>query len=93
MLLLVDRRERVLGPELRDDLHIERARGGDAGADAGKDDLMNVGDFDEHGLFRDEEDEFFEHEEIALDGFQVCLQARMPISTAMYTTSDSDGFC
>jgi hypothetical protein len=55
--------------------------------------LMDVGDFDEHGLFRDEEDGLFEHEKIALDSFQVCLEARMPISTAMYRTSDSDEFC
>lgn len=50
VLLLVDRRERVFGSVLRDDLHVERARGGDAGSKAGKDDLVDIGDFDEHGL-------------------------------------------
>ena len=51
MFLFVDGRECVFGPQLRDDLHVERARGGDAGPDAGKDDLVDIGDFDEHRLF------------------------------------------
>ena len=84
MLLFVDGCECVLGPVFRDNLHVERTRGGDAGPDAGKDDLMNIGDFDEHWLFRDEEDEFVKHKEIALYCFQVCLEARMPISAASY---------
>ena len=80
VLLFIDRRECVLGAVLRDDLHVERARGGNARPNAGKDDLMDVGDFDEHRLLGNEEDEFFEHEEIALDGFQVGLETGMPIS-------------
>jgi len=36
---------------LRDDLHVERARGGNASADPGKDNLVDIGDFDKHGLF------------------------------------------
>jgi len=53
---------------------------GDARPNAGKDDLMDVRDFDEHRLLGDEKDEFFEHEEIALDSFQVGLETGMPIS-------------
>lgn len=90
MLLFVDGRECVFGPVLRDDLHVECPRGGDAGPDAGKDDLMDIGDFDEHWLFRDEEDELVEHEEIALYGFQVCFEARKPISAASYRILASD---
>jgi len=66
----------------RDDLHVERARSGDASPDAGKDDLMNIGNFDEHWLFRDEEDELVKHEEIALYSFQICFETRMTISAA-----------
>ena len=92
MLLLVNGRERVLGPVFRDDLHVERTRSGDAGPYAGKDDLMNIGDFDEHWLFRDEEDELVKHEEIALHGFQVCFEARKAISAASYKILVSDNF-
>lgn len=92
MLLFVDGRECVLGPVFRDDLHVERTRGGDAGPDAGKDDLMNIGDFDEHWLFRDEEDELVKHEEIPLYGFQVCFEAWKPISAASYETLVPDSF-
>jgi hypothetical protein len=46
--------------------------------------LVDIGDFDQHRLFRDEEDELVEHEEVALYGFQVCFEARMPISAAPY---------
>jgi len=35
----------------RDDLHVERAHRGDASADVGEHDLMDVGDFDQHRLF------------------------------------------
>lgn len=37
--------------------------------DAGEDDLVDIGDFDEKWGFGDEEDVFFEEEEVALDGF------------------------
>lgn len=56
---------------LGDDFEIERACccGAHASADTRKDDLVDVGYFDERGRFRDEEDVFFEEEEVALDGF------------------------
>ena len=90
MLLFVDGRKCVFGPMLRDDLHVECARGGNAGPDAGKDDLVDIGDFDEHRLFRDEEDELVKHEEVALYSFQVCFEARVPISATSYKISVSD---
>ena len=65
---------------------------GNASHDAGNDDLMNIGDFNEHWLFRDEEDELVKHEEIALYGCQVCFEARMPISAASYKLLISDSF-
>ena len=80
MLLLVDRRERVLWTVLRDDLHVERARGGNARPEAREDDLVNIGDLDEHGLLGDEEYVFLEHEEIALYRFQIRFEPRVPRS-------------
>jgi len=35
----------------RGDLHVRRARRGDADANAGEHNLMDVGDFDQHRLF------------------------------------------
>jgi len=66
--------------------------GGDAGPNVGKDNLMNIGDFDEHWLFRDEEDEVVKYEEITLYGFQVCFEARMPILATSYKILVSDRF-
>ena len=80
MLFLVDRRERVLWTVLRDDLHVERARGGDARPETGKDNLVDIGDLDEHGLLGDEEDIFLEHEEVTLYGFQIRFEPRVPRS-------------
>ena len=80
MLLFVDRGERVLWAVLRDDLHVERPCGGDARSKAGEDDLVDIGDFDEHRLLGDEEDVFLEHEEVALYGFQICFESWEPVS-------------
>jgi hypothetical protein len=79
VLLFIDRRERIFGPMFRDDLHIKRAGSGNASPNARKDDLMDVGDFYEHRLLRDEKNEFFEHEEIALNSFQVGFETGVPI--------------
>jgi len=51
VFFLVDRREHVFGPMFRDGLHAKRVCCGDVSADAGKHDLMDVVDFDQHGLF------------------------------------------
>lgn len=89
MLLFIDRSECIFWPVLRDDLHVERTRCGNASPDAGKDDLVNIRDFDEHWLFRDE-DKLVKHEEIALYGFQVCFETRMTISATSYKILASD---
>ena len=80
MLLLVDRCEGVLWTVLRDDLHVERPRGGDACSETREDDLVDIGNFDEHRLLRDEKDVFLEHEEVALNGFQIRFEPWMPAS-------------
>ena len=48
-------------------------------------DLMDVGDFEQHRFFSDKEEEFVKHEEVTLNGFQVCLQTWVPISSAKDT--------
>lgn len=78
MLLLVQRGERVFRTGLGHDFEIEGACGGGAhagAADAGEDGLVDVGEFDEDGLFGDEKDGFFEEEEVALDGLEVGFEA------------------
>ena len=65
---------------LRDYLHVERPRSGDARAEAGEYDLVDIGDFDEHRLLGDEEYIFLEHKEVALHSFQIRFEPRVPVA-------------
>ena len=81
VLLLVDRGECVLGPALGDDLEIEGAAGGThVSAHTRVDDLLDVRELDQRRLFGDEEDVFFEQEEVSLDGFQVGFDACVAVA-------------
>ena len=82
MLLLVDRREAELRSTLCDDLDIEgsRSRSAHAGTNTGEDDLVDVLDLDEGGLFADEEDVFFKQEEVALNSFEIGFDAGVAIA-------------
>lgn len=73
MFLLVERRECVFWARFGDKFEIEsssRARA-EVHAHSREYDLVYVGQLDEGGLFRHEEDIFLKEEKIALDSFQV----------------------
>jgi hypothetical protein len=92
MLLLIDRGKRILRAALRDNLHIKRARGsGDA--EAGENALVDVGEFNERGLLGDEEDVFFEHEEVALDRLEVGFDTRVAVTAVLSISSALTFLC
>lgn len=93
VFLLVDRRERVLRSCLGDDLEIERTSGGSthARANAREDTLVDIRELDERRLFGDEEDVFFEDEEIALYSLEVRFDPRVAITTIHPSHHRSNG--
>jgi hypothetical protein len=85
MLFLINRSKCVLRSALCNDFQVKRAGRCCAHADANarEDALMNIGNLDKGRLLGYKEDVFLKHEQVALNGFQIGLDARMSFATAI----------